>query len=216
MAAPKICVIPGCGKVVLGRGWCPAHYDRWRKYGDPLGRSTRPKRAPLTWLSEHLDHDGHECLIWPFGRTGMGYGVVYVEGGARVLAHRWVCEQTYGPPPAPNSHAAHGCGNGHLGCVSPKHLRWATPKENGEDRVAHGTVPRGSTHGNTKLLEHQALAIYALKGMMTGAAAGLPFGVTRGAVSAIWRGQTWAWLTGEPPRPPARRSQGGRRRERSA
>lgn len=30
-----ICSIEWCGKKVLGRGWCAAHYAKWRKYGDP-------------------------------------------------------------------------------------------------------------------------------------------------------------------------------------
>lgn len=28
------CSIQGCGRVAKSRGWCPAHYMRWRKYGD--------------------------------------------------------------------------------------------------------------------------------------------------------------------------------------
>lgn len=199
MAAPTICVIDGCEKRVLARGWCPAHYDRWRKYGDPLLLSQRPKRAPLEWLVARADFDGDDCLVWPFGKIGAGYGAVYLEGGQQVRAHRLMCELVNGPPPAGRIHAAHSCGNGHLGCVHPKHLRWATPKENGEDRVAHGTVPRGRKHGNTKLRDDEALAIYRLKGAATSREVGRSFGVTGGAVNGIWHGQTWAWLTGEPP-----------------
>lgn len=36
---PKpICTIDGCGKpvLVLERGWCNAHYRRWKRHGDPL------------------------------------------------------------------------------------------------------------------------------------------------------------------------------------
>lgn len=35
------CDIPGCGKPVMSRGWCPAHYMRFNTYGDPLGKTTR-------------------------------------------------------------------------------------------------------------------------------------------------------------------------------
>lgn len=205
MADTKLCTIGGCEKRLLARGWCAAHYDRWRKYGDPLGASTRPKRQPLQWLTEQLSFSGDECLPYPFGRTGTGYGAVYVEGGKQVMAHRWVCEQMRGPP-RQGDWAAHSCANGHLGCVNPRHLRWATPKENGEDRVAHGNCPRGVTHPHAKLREDQALAIYTLKGTATSSEAGRKFGVTRDIVRGIWRGQTWAWLTGEPRYKPAMRT----------
>ena len=29
------CSIKNCEAVVLARGWCSKHYDRWRKHGDP-------------------------------------------------------------------------------------------------------------------------------------------------------------------------------------
>lgn len=31
----KICSVKGCGKKATTRGWCPKHYSRWRKYGNP-------------------------------------------------------------------------------------------------------------------------------------------------------------------------------------
>ncbi len=31
------CKIPGCGEAPkIRRGWCPKHYMRWRRNGDPL------------------------------------------------------------------------------------------------------------------------------------------------------------------------------------
>ena len=33
----RICKIPGCGETPkIRRGWCPKHYMRWRRYGDPF------------------------------------------------------------------------------------------------------------------------------------------------------------------------------------
>lgn len=37
------CSIDACAKTATCRGWCPAHYQRWRHYGDPLA----PSRAPV-------------------------------------------------------------------------------------------------------------------------------------------------------------------------
>lgn len=39
----RICVIPGCGKPVEGRGWCAMHYSRWKRHGHPL-KCSRPYR----------------------------------------------------------------------------------------------------------------------------------------------------------------------------
>lgn len=33
----RICSIDDCEKIAVGRGWCPAHWYRWRMHGDPLG-----------------------------------------------------------------------------------------------------------------------------------------------------------------------------------
>lgn len=37
MATSRLCSIPTCRKPVYGRDLCAAHYQRLRKYGDPLG-----------------------------------------------------------------------------------------------------------------------------------------------------------------------------------
>ena len=42
------CSIEGCDRPVKSRGWCAAHYKRWREYGDPLAPH---KRAPV-WTPE--------------------------------------------------------------------------------------------------------------------------------------------------------------------
>lgn len=39
------CSIDGCEKPAKGRGWCGAHWLRWRKYGDPLGAAPLPPQC---------------------------------------------------------------------------------------------------------------------------------------------------------------------------
>ncbi len=34
MPEGKICSVEGCGRPVLARGWCTAHYGRWYRHGD--------------------------------------------------------------------------------------------------------------------------------------------------------------------------------------
>jgi 5-methylcytosine-specific restriction endonuclease McrA len=37
-----MCSIPSCESPVLARGWCSAHYQRWRHHGDPLAGAPSP------------------------------------------------------------------------------------------------------------------------------------------------------------------------------
>lgn len=38
---PAVCSVPGCGRRPRGRGMCGAHYERWRRYGDPEAQGER-------------------------------------------------------------------------------------------------------------------------------------------------------------------------------
>lgn len=50
MERTRVCVIPDCARKVQARGWCPAHYQRWKKYGDPLAGPPfrKPRGAPAS------------------------------------------------------------------------------------------------------------------------------------------------------------------------
>ena len=37
----RTCIIDGCEKKFLARGWCSAHYTRWKRTSDPLGLTPR-------------------------------------------------------------------------------------------------------------------------------------------------------------------------------
>lgn len=147
MATQRICSIGECGKKVLAKGLCSAHYHRWWRHGDPEGGNERsPNGAPEAFLRETvLPYDGDDCLIWPFTRSGRkslhgspGHGYAQIRRGGRMVSvQRIVCEHIHGDGTGMDS--AHSCGNGHLGCVSPRHLRWATRAENMADAIAHGT-----------------------------------------------------------------------------
>jgi hypothetical protein len=39
-----MCSIDGCVKPTCARGWCRAHYMQWRRAGDPLGTTRKPKQ----------------------------------------------------------------------------------------------------------------------------------------------------------------------------
>lgn len=86
-----------------------------------------------------------ECIEWPYSLTPNGYTRT-VYNGVRTSAHRVTLELAGGPPPTPEHFAAHApliCHNPK--CVNPRHLRWATPKENVHDKAIDGT--RGGVTG---------------------------------------------------------------------
>lgn len=136
------CVIPGCEEMGSSSrfGLCGGHAHRKHRYGDPLGgrRGKRtPNGIPYKWLLEHVDYQGSECLIWPFAKRHLGYGGIVMRDGVTRSPHREICILAHGEPPFEKAIAAHSCGNGHNGCVNPKHLSWATTKENTLDYVVH-------------------------------------------------------------------------------
>jgi len=190
------CSISGCeGNAAArgtARGFCINHYRRLMKYGDPLGGRASPGE-PMRWLVANMESCGDECLIWPFARDAKGYGVVKYDG-AYQGAHRVCCILSEGPPPTDHSEAAHSCGNGHLGCVNPHHLRWATQLENAADRVGHGRSGRGEHHGAHRLTEDDVRQIIAARGKVRQIELADRFGVSQVMISKIQLGKKWGWL----------------------
>lgn len=134
------------------------------------------------WLCDNAGYAGDECLIWPyFKNTETGYGHLGFEGKQR-YAHRLMCEMAHGPAPDDKPYCAHSCGNGHLGCVNPRHLSWKSVADNLLDRRDHGTV-RANTNGHAgKLSVEQIAQIRALKGKKSQYALARMFGVKRAAI----------------------------------
>jgi len=99
---------------------------------------TLMKSAQAKFIEETTEYTGNVCISWPWACDARGAGRVSLNGRSTVVA-RLICERIHGAPPTSKHHAAHCCGNGHLGCVTPNHIRWATPKENVADAARHGT-----------------------------------------------------------------------------
>lgn len=192
MATDSLCSIANCGKPVRSRGLCSPHYYRNRRHNDPEA-GNRSRGEAEAWAREHASFAGDDCLIWPFNRNRGGYGVFKSER-VRWKAHRFICTLAFGPPPTPRHEAAHSCGKGAAGCVSPRHLRWATPAENGTDRILHGTSNRGDQHGMSKLTEDDVRQIRSLAGVQTLRDIGEQFGIAQSHASMIINRKTWDWL----------------------
>ena len=136
----------------------------------------------MNWLAAHLDYPHKDwCLIWPFGSKRLGYAFFIREGKSKQV-HRYMCERRYGP--APEGHiAAHTCGNGHLGCVNPNHVFWATNSQNQLMRTDRGQ--------RSKLTRATAAEIRALKGKEPPRVTAIRFGVSESAIKAVQAGRTW-------------------------
>jgi hypothetical protein len=135
MEAVSACRIDGCPGTVIARGWCNAHYIRWRRFGDPLFPLRRPGhkivREVAFWakvnkdgpLSAHRPDLG-PCWLWTAAHHR--YGIFQPEKGNQ-LAHRIAYEMLVGPVPE-------GLELDHLCrvtlCVNPAHLEPVTHREN--------------------------------------------------------------------------------------
>lgn len=193
----EFCAFPGCDNPKskkAAKGLCNSHYWQMHKGRELAPLSYRRNRCE-PWLEEHKDNESDECLIWPFSRNVSGYASVKYRG-AQQSACPVMCTLAHGPKPAPEYEAAHSCGKGHLGCINPQHLRWATPKENAEDKKLHGTHRAGSDIPSSKLTEEDVSEIRALKGVLSQAKIGALFGVGQSAIFKIHHGLRWSHLNG--------------------
>jgi hypothetical protein len=135
------------------------------------------------FLAKALAYKGDECLFWPYSGKPGGYPQIWLDGTSKLLG-RVVCERVHGPPPTPEHEAAHSCGRGNKGCITPRHLRWATHAENVADRVAHGTA---------KLTAKDVRAIRRMvsQGTRTQKQLAARFGVGEPTISKIVRREMW-------------------------
>lgn len=183
------CSVEGCGHGQKGHGYCKSHYARFKRHGHPLGGNA-PWGAGLAFM-ENLCRStppADECILWPFARSGRGYGSLSLNG-VICNVHREVCLRVHGDPPSSDHEAAHSCGI--RACVNPRHLRWATASENQMDRVIHGTSNRGERSASAKLTEDDVREIRALKGVLGNKRAAKKFGVTPGHISMIRNRTKW-------------------------
>ena len=193
----KACSVPECNRASRSRGWCNPHYQRWLRYGDPTfypEKKSPQWQLATDWIaSVATPWDNDDCLIWPFSRHPAGYGAVR-GNGQEFLAHRLICEAVYGPAPDGARIVAHSCGKGHLGCVNPRHLRWATHAENTEDMRKHGTMKVGRDCSWAKITERDVLEIRRLAPEITQRALAAKFGISLAQVNRIIHRKRWDWL----------------------
>ena len=194
MAKSRICSVDGCSKPALVRGYCNLHYQR------ALGRSKVPMTAPSRTTRERIDafiahvlaNPTDECVIWPFTRSAAGRACRSITGGGTKYVHAQLCAVVHGPKPSPMHVAAHSCGQGHNGCINPRHVRWDTAKGNEADKLRHGTRPLGEKVFGARFVEADIRRIRQLwEAGETQVAIAKMYGCRQNRISSIVNRHTW-------------------------
>lgn len=132
------------------------------------------------WLDSQRDFNGDECVFFPGAIIHKRQTVKY--NYRMISAARAMMMKIAGLPPSKNMHAAHKCGMGHMSCVNPRHLYWATPSENVTDAVLHN----GKHSSIEDFTEEQIEAVRQTSGLVNVIA--WETGVPARVVSQIKRG----------------------------
>lgn len=186
-----MCKAEGCEKFKTNSwGYCARHREQ-KKRGAPFTFGPKQQTGhQQEWMLSHVSHDEDECLPWPFKTYADGRGQ-FSWRQKTCRAHRVMCELRNGPPPTPKHEAAHSCGNGHLGCVNPKHLRWATRQENVDDMLLHGTRVRGEKTHWAVLNEQNVRDIREMATVLPTTLIAQEYGITRQHCNTIISRRTW-------------------------
>lgn len=139
------------------------------------------------------------CWLWSGVPNADGYGQFFVgerndPGHRNLIAHRASWEMGVGEIPD-GAVLCHRCDN--PACVNPAHLFLGGHCDNRSDCIRKGRAryARGEKAGRAVLTEDQVHEVRALFRLgISKKAIARRFGVNKGAVYGILKGQTWAWL----------------------
>ena len=190
----KTCSIEGCSAPAKCRGWCPKHYMRCRRHGDPL--KARYRVDPTLPLSERfwlrVDRQGaDDCWEWQGSTRGkMGYGNISWQG--RMLGTHRVSWTLHNGPIPEGGHVLHKCDN--PPCCNPAHLFLGDNAANVADKMAKGRhrYDTGEDHPRSKMTWER------VRELRRRSAAGVPysvlartFNISKATVGQIVTRRTW-------------------------
>lgn len=150
----------------------------------------RPNPWTVERFARRWKEDERGCWIWTRFRDRKGYGTACLDGHPiRASRLSWLI---FNGPITPGMYVCHHCDK--PSCVNPKHLFLGTPQDNSSDAVAKGRffgINAGELNGRAKLSNKEVAEIKRLlsTGVLSGAAIGRMYGVTRGAIGLIKRGE---------------------------
>jgi hypothetical protein len=189
----------GDGRPVYAYGWCNRHYQKWRKYGDPLIVRHITGVDERTRFEMRVDRSGgpDDCHPWQGKPDSGGYGRFEFEGKTR-RAHAVAWEFVHGPVP-PGKELDHECHNqavrsgacspgpcAHRLCCNERHLIARTRKEHKAEEA----------NGRARLTATQVLEIRQLlaEGERSMSAIARQYGVVVSSIANIRDGRTWSTL----------------------
>lgn len=79
-----MCTIPDCAKPVLAKGYCNAHYKKWKKHGDPLFGETRKRESQIII----------ECEYARVELTQGAWALIDIEDIPKVKGRPWCLNDT--------------------------------------------------------------------------------------------------------------------------
>ena len=182
----KICL--NCGLPFVP-GNLLANFRRAKFCGRPCYSYYRRRddlRQAMFWKSVDKNCPGG-CWLWTGWKLNSGYGETTVRS-RKITVHRLSYIIANGPIPA-GKLVMHTCDVPI--CVNPAHLRLGTDADNQADKKAKNRHTRGELTRRNKLVEEQVRKILPLKGIISSCKLAALYKVRPGAITAIWRRQTW-------------------------
>lgn len=174
--------------------------ERWLPIVDPSGRHDFPDYY-VSDFGRVASCRGSEIVFLKLWRQGRGYLCATLSMGMKewartFLVHKLVLTAFRGPCPK-------GCESRHLDGDKNNNaltnLEWGTPKQNHDDKVAHGTATVGVRNGRSKLDPEKVREIKRRLVLGdSGEQLGREFGVSGPAISDIrhnvtWKEVPWPW-----------------------
>ena len=181
------CAINGCDREHYGRGWCSLHYQRWKRWGNPVYTAVRPPRLSaadvVAYELKRATRESNGCIIPTSYQKPNGKACVDFKGKP-VLLNRLVLEVKLGRELKGAEQANHSCHTG--SCINPDHLYAGTQQENADHYCQAGLAPgRKLSVKDVRKIRRQLAAGKRLSAIAK------RFDVSVSAVYDIHRGKSW-------------------------
>lgn len=153
-----------------------------------------PTEAVAFCAARQVHRDG--CWDWAGATDLNGYGMVNLghQGDRGRFKAHVVSLATVYPRPV-GAVCRHLCGS--KSCTNPDHLEWGTQADNVRDAQVAGAHIQGEKVGGSRLTEVEVVAIRErFAAGATQAELASIYGVSRGTISSITRGENWAHVGG--------------------